>query len=95
MLVLICFSLARPQERLLWLIDLMEVGTSSESGSSSTAVAIGGELRVRADVRWVGGGGQALPGASTCLGHVSSRLVSPSSTSSPRGSAEPFLSPLP
>lgn len=94
MLVLICFPLAHPQERLLWLIDLMEVGTSSESGSSSTAVAIGGELRVHADVRWAGGRGQAFPGASTCLSHASSHLVSPSSASSPRGSTELFLSPF-
>lgn len=57
------FPLAHPQERLLWLIDLMEVGAVSETGSSSAAVAIVEGLGVRADVRRAGGGGvQAIQG---------------------------------
>lgn len=56
------FPLTRPQERLLWLIDLMEVGAVSETGSSSAAVAIVDGLRVRANARRVGGRVQAVQG---------------------------------
>lgn len=40
----------------------MEVGAVSETGSSSTAVAIVDGLRVRVNVRRVGGGVQAVRG---------------------------------
>lgn len=80
------FPLARPQERLLWLIDLMEVGAAG--GRSSERCGCHSRWAASAcDVHGGGRRGQSPPGASTHLSHVSSCLVSPNSASPSRGFA--------